>query len=129
MMFDYMVPAQDVSVGKRRRARSDAPYLPNMPRLILTRIPKQRRPSRGSTGHWPVPSGDPPLGTGKAPGIFRASVFSASVLSLPSGQWPDNNMLSICTERPLTPPLSTPGGEGGLWPGEGDLYYIESKLV
>src|ERR1017187_9286448 len=45
--------------------------------------------SVGSTGHWPVPSGDPPLGTGKAPGIFRASVFSASVRSLPSGQWPD----------------------------------------
>ena len=37
-----------------------------------------------------MPSGDPPLGTGKAPGIFRASVFSASVLSLPSGQWPDD---------------------------------------
>src|ERR1019366_7645054 len=45
--------------------------------------------SEGSTGHWPVPSGDPPLGTGKAPGVFRASVFSANVLSLPSGQWPD----------------------------------------
>ena len=41
----------------------------------------------------------------------------------------DNNMLSICTERPLTPSLSPAGGEGGLWPGEGDLYYIESKLV
>ena len=41
----------------------------------------------------------------------------------------NNNMFSICTERPLTPPLSPAGGEGGLWPGEGDLYYIESKLV
>ena len=45
--------------------------------------------SEGSTGHWPVPSGDPPLGTGKTIELFRAPVFSASVLSLPSGQWPD----------------------------------------
>src|ERR1019366_3002743 len=45
--------------------------------------------SVGGTGHRPVPSGDPPLGTGQARGIFRASVFSASVRSLPSGQWPD----------------------------------------
>jgi len=43
----------------------------------------------GGTGHWPVPSGDPPLGTGKTIELFRAPVFSASVRSLPSGQWPD----------------------------------------
>jgi hypothetical protein len=45
--------------------------------------------SMGSTGHWPVPSGDPPLGTGKAPKLFRLSVFSARVPPVPSGQWPD----------------------------------------
>jgi hypothetical protein len=38
-------------------------------------------------------------------------------------------MLSIYTECPLIPSLSPAGGERGLWPGEGDLYYIESKLV
>src|ERR1035437_3820465 len=46
----------------------------------------------GSTGHWPVPSGDPPLGMGKAHELFRASVSSASLLPVPSGQpcviWP-----------------------------------------
>jgi len=26
--------------------------------------------SVGGTGHWPVPGGDPPLGTGSAPNFF-----------------------------------------------------------
>ena len=43
----------------------------------------------GSTGHWPVPSGAPPLGMGKSPDVFRASVTSANLLPVPSGQWPD----------------------------------------
>src|ERR1019366_1625728 len=43
----------------------------------------------GSTGHWPVPSGDPPLETGKAPEIFRASVSVCQTPPVPSGQWPD----------------------------------------
>ncbi len=43
--------------------------------------------SVGSPGHWPVPGGDPPLGMGKASGLFRAPVFSANVLPVPSGQW------------------------------------------
>ena len=43
----------------------------------------------GSTGHWPVPSGDPPLGTGTAPELFHMSVAGANVLPVPSGQWPD----------------------------------------
>ena len=34
----------------------------------------------GSTGHWPVPSGDPPLGARKAQELFRASVSSSNVL-------------------------------------------------
>ena len=36
-----------------------------------------------------MPSGDPPLGTGKVPGLFYVAVFNANLLSLPSGQWPD----------------------------------------
>ena len=44
----------------------------------------------GGTGHWPVPSGDPPLGTGKAHEFFRASVAIATALPVPSGQWPDS---------------------------------------
>ncbi|MEO5804650.1 MAG: hypothetical protein ABIR24_14085 [Verrucomicrobiota bacterium] len=43
----------------------------------------------GSTGHWPVPSGDPPLGTEKTHDLFRASISRANVLPIPSGQWPD----------------------------------------
>ena len=43
----------------------------------------------GSTGHWPVPSGDPPLGTGRAPELSQASVSTANVPPVPSGQWPD----------------------------------------
>ena len=42
-----------------------------------------------STGHWPVSSGDPPLGTGTARELFHASVATANVLPVPSGQWPD----------------------------------------
>ena len=43
----------------------------------------------GSTGHWPVPSGDPPLGTGSVPGLFGAATFQGSLSVIPSGQWPD----------------------------------------
>ena len=46
-------------------------------------------PSSGSTGHWPVPNGYQPLGTGKVPELFRTSVSSANILPVPSGQWPD----------------------------------------
>jgi len=35
----------------------------------------------------------------------------------------------MCNKRPLTQSLSPAGGEGGLWPGEGDLCHTESKLV
>lgn len=34
----------------------------------------------GSTGHWPVPSGDPPLGTGKACECLPASLAMAGFL-------------------------------------------------
>ncbi len=43
----------------------------------------------GSTGYWPVPSGDPPLGTGSAHELFHRSVSSANLLPVPAGQWPD----------------------------------------
>ena len=45
--------------------------------------------SAGSTGHWPVPSGDSPLGTGNGSRLFRACFASANLLPVPSGQWPD----------------------------------------
>lgn len=38
-----------------------------------------------STGHWPVPSGNPPLETGKA-ADSKASVSSSDALPVPSGQ-------------------------------------------
>ena len=44
--------------------------------------------AKGGTGHWPVPSGDPPLGTGQAHELFYTSVFSENLLPIPSGQWP-----------------------------------------
>ena len=46
-------------------------------------------------------TGDPPLGTGKAHEIFRASVSSANVLLIPSGQWPDG------TGGSSVPPIPT----------------------
>ena len=47
-----VVVKQDVPVRMRRRARSDAPYPPNMPRLILTAISVKTRQtfSRSSAG-------------------------------------------------------------------------------
>jgi len=39
----------------------------------------------GGTGRWPVPSGDPPLGTGSAPELFRTAVFMANDGFVPSG--------------------------------------------
>ena len=46
-------------------------------------------PASGSTGHWPVPSGYQPLGTGKAHEVIHALVSKFHVLLVPSGQWPD----------------------------------------
>ena len=43
----------------------------------------------GSTGHWPVPSGDPPLGTGSAHKLFPAPLAKGGVPVVPSGKWPD----------------------------------------
>ncbi|MEO6034597.1 MAG: hypothetical protein ABIQ35_05025 [Verrucomicrobiota bacterium] len=43
----------------------------------------------GSTGHRPVPSGDPPLGIGRSHELYRASVSNGDLLPVPSGQWPD----------------------------------------
>ena len=43
----------------------------------------------GSTGPRPVPSGDPPLGTGSAHELFPAPLANGCVPVIPSGQWPD----------------------------------------
>ncbi len=43
----------------------------------------------GSTGRWPLPSGDSPLGTGEACELARAFFSSANILPIPSTQWPD----------------------------------------
>jgi hypothetical protein len=51
---------------------------------------KSSKSALGSTGHWPVPSGYQPLGMEKTRKIFRAVVFTANVLPIPSGQWPDD---------------------------------------
>jgi hypothetical protein len=59
-----------------------------------------------------VPSGDPPLGTGKAPELFRTSVFSANVLSLPSGQWPDGTGGSPVLPIPISEFGFKHGGNG-----------------
>ncbi|MEO6034594.1 MAG: flavodoxin domain-containing protein [Verrucomicrobiota bacterium] len=48
----------------------------------------------GSTGHWPVPSGDPPPGTEKTQEFFRGSVSSSVVAPIPSGRWPDGTGVS-----------------------------------
>jgi ATP-dependent helicase HepA len=43
----------------------------------------------GGTGHWPVPSGDPPLGTGSALELFWTVIPMTSARSVPSGESPD----------------------------------------
>ncbi|MDQ6632895.1 MAG: hypothetical protein M3Y82_14260, partial [Verrucomicrobiota bacterium] len=43
----------------------------------------------GSTGHWPVLSGDSPLGMGAAHQFMEAFVSNNDVPGVPSGQWPD----------------------------------------
>src|SRR5437899_9607388 len=42
----------------------------------------------GSTGHWPVPPGDPPGGTGSAPGSNKDGTVARSRLALPVGGSP-----------------------------------------
>lgn len=42
----------------------------------------------GSTGHWPVPSGDSPDGMGWTPFRMRTRVFAGDVRSLPVGGSP-----------------------------------------
>ena len=44
----------------------------------------------GGGGHWPVLSGDSPLGTERAPELFRTAVFMANAGSVPSGGSPDS---------------------------------------
>ena len=45
-------------------------------------------PFLGSTGHWPVPPGDSPGGTGSAPGGNKDGPFERSRLDLPVGESP-----------------------------------------
>ena len=54
----------------------------------MTKRPTSGTPM-GSAGHWPVPSGDSPLGIGNARELFHASIGNADFLPVPSGQWPD----------------------------------------
>jgi hypothetical protein len=42
----------------------------------------------GSTGHWPVPPGDSPGGTGSAPGADKDWPFGRDGLDLPVGESP-----------------------------------------
>jgi hypothetical protein len=42
----------------------------------------------GSTGHWPVPSGDSPGGTGRTPKGDRARVLHVCASFLPVGESP-----------------------------------------
>jgi hypothetical protein len=43
----------------------------------------------GCRGHWPVPGGYQPPGTGKTRKFFRPVIFITHVLPVPSGQWTD----------------------------------------
>ena len=45
-------------------------------------------PAMGGTGHRPVPGGNLPPGTGKAPGLFRTARSHPVPPPLPPGQWP-----------------------------------------
>src|ERR1017187_2343153 len=68
-----------------------------------TRIPKQAMATpMGGTGHWPVPSGDPPLGMGNACERFCAAVAGINVLPVPSGQWPSGTGGSPVLPRPTS---------------------------
>ena len=60
----------------------------------------------GSTGHWPVPGGDPPLGREQTPELFRTLLGKVGRLPVPSGQWPDGTGGS--------PVLPIPTSEFGL---------------
>ena len=72
----------------------------------------------GSTGHWPVPSGDPPLGTGKPSALFRVPVSVPTSALVPSGQWPHGTGGS--------PVLPLPTSEFGFKSGEA---VLEGMLV
>ena len=56
-------------------------------------------PATGSTGHQPVSSGDPPIGTEAAPELSPTSLAESSPPAIPSGQWPDGT-----DESPALPP-------------------------
>ena len=58
-------------------------------RYFGLRVQPELRSSEGSTGDPPVPSGDPPLGTGSAHELFPAPLANGGVPVIPSGQWPD----------------------------------------
>ena len=78
----------------------------------------------GNTVLWPVPSGDPPLGTEKTTKLFRAPVSRANFLPIPSGQWPNGTGGS--------PVLPKPTSEFGFNPPALELLTLaapEMKLV
>ena len=59
-------------------------------------------PFLGSTGHWPVPPGDSPGGTGSAPGGNKDGPFERSRLNLPVGESPTGT-----GESPMLPIFRT----------------------
>ena len=66
-------------------------------------------PAPGSTGHRPVPSGDPPLGTEAAPELSPTPMSDGSPPATPSSQPPDGTPESPALPLgPSTPPNSPP---------------------
>ena len=63
----------------------------------------------GGTGHRPVPSGDPPLGTGRASKQFRMAVSTAKLPFVPLGRWPNG------TGKLPVPPFPICGFEFKAW--------------
>src|SRR5260370_37603837 len=62
----------------------------------------------GSTGHWPVPHGDSPGGTGTAPGVNKDAPLGRSRRALPVGESPtgtgESPVLPIFQTRSKKPP-------------------------
>ena len=58
-------------------------------------------PTPGSTGHRPMPSDDPPLGTDPAPELSPTPMSDTSPPATPSSQQPDGT-----AESPALPPAS-----------------------
>ena len=77
----------------------------------------------GSTGHWPVPYGDPPGGTGRTPACNTAAAGSTSVSAIPVGGVADRHgRVARATQRPRRhrhpqPRRQTPHPRSRVWLG------------